>query len=157
MTDGVIKGTGNSRWLKVPPNIKQLCPDFDTMLDVMIQGRFPFDQNGLNAEGWEVMGTLFNKPNVLTDTTRSALGLTGDATINQAFAAIPTAKMLHIIVTAAGALPAETLAANDLVPIDDVSAGTGKKIPVSALIQMVMNNTPKQETTFQKLMTGRLI
>ncbi|RKI64703.1 hypothetical protein D7V91_15675 [bacterium 1xD42-67] len=96
MTDGVIKGTGNSRWLKVPPNIKQLCPDFDTMLDVMIQGRFPFDQNGLNAEGWEVMGTLFNKPNVLTDTTRSALGLTGDATINQAFAAIPTAKMLHI-------------------------------------------------------------
>lgn len=157
MTDGVIKGTGNSRWLRVPPNIKQLCPDFDSMLDVMIQGRFPFDMNGLNAEGWQVMGTLLNKPNVLTDTTRSALGLTGDATINQAFAAIPTAKMLHIIVTASAALIANQVAMNDLIPLDDVSAGTGKKIPVSALIQMVMNNTPRQETTFQKLMTGRLI
>lgn len=157
MTDGVIKGTGNSRWLRVPPNIKQLCPDFDSMLDVMIQGRFPIDLNGLNADGWEVMGTLFTKPNVLTDKTRSALGLTGDVTIDQAFAAIPTAKMLHIIVTSSAALIANQVAMNDLIPLDDVSAGTGKKIPVSALIQMVMNNTPRQETTFQKLMTGRLI
>lgn len=82
MIDGIISGTGNSRYLKIPPNAKAMYPTLDALLDAMIAGTFAFDLNGINPDGWDVLGTQLNKPNLLSDETAAKYGLGADATIN---------------------------------------------------------------------------
>lgn len=85
MTDGVIKGTGNSRYLKTVPNALTLYPDWPTALQAMVDGTFPVDFNGINPNGWTTQGTKLNKANLLTDAVANALALTGEKTPTQAF------------------------------------------------------------------------
>ena len=84
MTDGIIKGTGNSRLLKGPPNFGQLYPTWESFCSAMAAGTVPIDLNGINELGWQTLATALNKANLLSDATAAILGLAGTATVNDA-------------------------------------------------------------------------
>lgn len=85
MTDGVIKSTGNSRYLKSVANFMTLFPTYEDFAAALVAGNLPIDLNGINPDGWNQQGTLMNKANLLADTTGSALGLGSTGTVNTAF------------------------------------------------------------------------
>lgn len=75
MKDGIIKGTGNSRFLKSVENFKTLYPTYDAFITALVAGTLPVDLNGINAEGWEQIGDALGKYSLLKDATAEALGL----------------------------------------------------------------------------------
>lgn len=87
MQDAIIKGIGNSRYLKTVGEALSLYPTYEDFLQAMIEGTFPVDFNGINKDGWTQQGTPLNKANLLSDTVISTLGLsTGvNSTPNDAF------------------------------------------------------------------------
>lgn len=86
MTDGIIKGTGNSRYLKTVAEAISLYPTYEEFLQALVAGTFPIDLNGINADGWTQIATALNKANLLTDETAALYGLTDEnATPNEAF------------------------------------------------------------------------
>lgn len=84
MTDGIIKGTGNSRYLKSVANALTLYPTHESLMEALAAGTLPIDLNGINPAGWETQGTALNKANLLTDALCTALGLATTATPTQA-------------------------------------------------------------------------
>lgn len=88
MKDLVPKGTGNSRFLRssIPENIT-----YEELVALLRSGKFPVDFAGLNAEGVAVVGSAYNKANVLPDSTCSTLELPTSAEPKDAFehAALP--------------------------------------------------------------------
>lgn len=84
MTDGIIKGTGNSRFLKGPANAAALYPDFESFRDAWAAGTLPVDFNGINPAGWEVVGDKLDKSTLLTDALCTALGIPTTSTPTQA-------------------------------------------------------------------------
>ena len=87
MQDAIIKGIGNSRYLKTVGEALSLYPTYEDFMQAMVAGIFPVDFNGINKDGWTQLGTLLNKANLLSDTVISTLGLsTGvNSTPNDAF------------------------------------------------------------------------
>lgn len=79
MKDTIIKGTGNSRSIKAPPNLLTLYPTWEAAAQAMIDGTFPIDLGPLNPAGVQVMGTELNKPNLLKDQTAARYGLPATA------------------------------------------------------------------------------
>ena len=75
MTDGVIKGSGNSRYLKTVSNAKTLYPTYDDFLAALIAGTLPIDLNGINPAGWKQQGTPLDKGSLLKDQTAAILDL----------------------------------------------------------------------------------
>lgn len=86
MTDGVKKGTGNSRYLKTVSNFLTLYSTYEKFAQAFMAGTIPVDFNGINAAGWTTQGTPLNKANLLKDATATGMGLTASATPDQAFA-----------------------------------------------------------------------
>lgn len=84
MTDGTIKGTGNSRYLKSVANFLELYPNFEAFAQALISGTLPIDLNGINTAGWSQIGTPLNKASLLSDGTATNTGLTSAATPDQA-------------------------------------------------------------------------
>ena len=83
MDDGIIKGTGNSRFLKSAISDDLTFEQFKSMLRA---GTLPVDLFGINPSGWDVIGTALSKANLLTDETAEMFGLTGnDRTVESAF------------------------------------------------------------------------
>lgn len=80
MQDGIIKGTGNSRYLKSVSNFLSLYPNYEAFARALVNGTLPIDFNGINAAGWNQIGTALNKANLLSDATASLLGLSNAAT-----------------------------------------------------------------------------
>lgn len=78
MTDGIIKGTGNSRYLKSVSNFLTLYPDYASLARGLVAGNVPIDLNGLNPGGWSTQGTQLNKATLLSDSTATALELSDD-------------------------------------------------------------------------------
>lgn len=76
MTDTVIKGTGNSRLIKAPPNLAALAPEYSNLVALLIEG-LPADISGPVAAGCDVVGTLLGKTSLLSDSTEKAIW--GDA------------------------------------------------------------------------------
>lgn len=72
MKDGVIKGTGDSRYLKSNIDANTTFAEFLTALRA---GTLPIDLNGINADGWEQIGSALNKANLLPDDVATTLGL----------------------------------------------------------------------------------
>lgn len=72
MKDLVPKGTGNSRLLRssIPANITH-----EELVALLRAGTFPVDFAGLNADGVAVVGSAYNKANVLPDDLCSKLGI----------------------------------------------------------------------------------
>ena len=85
MKDTVIKGNGKSRSIKAPTDMPETFEEWRTQL---LAGTATLDI-GLNAAGCDVVGTPLTKANMLSDTTKSALELTGsDPTVNDALYAL---------------------------------------------------------------------
>lgn len=157
MTEGIIKGDGTSRYLKSIATFLTQYPTYEAFAQALIEGTLPIDLYGLNPDGWEQQGTPLNKANMLDDSTATAFGLGSAATPNSAFAQVPTAKMMSRMINASDALTSETLDRGDYVGLNDVSADMGKKITVNDLAKYLKTKGIGSESTFQKLITGRLI
>lgn len=84
MTDGIIKGTGNSRYLKSVSDVLARYPTHESLMQALADGTFPVDFNGINSAGWSTQGTKLNKANLLTDALCTNLGLATTASPTQA-------------------------------------------------------------------------
>lgn len=93
MIDSVLKGTGNSRFLKSAVPAGTSWADALAMLQA---GTFPIDLNGINTEGFQQVGTPLNKANLLKDATAAQIGLPSSATPNDMFNALAHAGDLHV-------------------------------------------------------------
>ena len=93
MKDSILKGTGNSRFLKSAVPAGTSWADALAMLQA---GTFPIDFNGINTEGFQQVGTPLNKANLLKDVNALTLGLTGDAVPNDMFNVLAHAGDLHV-------------------------------------------------------------
>lgn len=80
MQDGIIKGVGNSRYLKSVPSFLSLYPTYEAFCEALISGTLPIDLNGINEAGWTQTGTALSKANLLKDTTAALYGLDKTAT-----------------------------------------------------------------------------
>lgn len=92
MKDTVLKGTGNSRFLKSVEDFKTRYPTYDDFVAALVAGTLPIDLNGINAAGMDQVGTALNKASLLTDTVAAlvaaAAGGTSPDTPNQALGKI---------------------------------------------------------------------
>lgn len=93
MDDGIIKGTGNSRYLKTVEDALTRWPTWPDALSDMIAGRFTFDLNGINPEGWKQIGTAMDKANLLTDETANGYGLGAEAVPDDLFSILSEAAL----------------------------------------------------------------
>lgn len=93
MIDSVLKGTGNSRFLKsaVPPGTS-----WADALAMLQAGTFPIDFNGINTEGFQQVGTPLNKANLLKDATAAQIGLPPSTTPDGMFQALGNTGELHV-------------------------------------------------------------
>lgn len=86
MKDMIIKGTGDSRYLKSVSNFLSLYPDYESFVAALVAGTLPIDLNGINSAGVTQEGTPLTKANLLSDTAAKLMGATGtDPTIDAAF------------------------------------------------------------------------
>lgn len=93
MIDSVLKGTGNSRFLKSAVPAGTSWADALAMLQA---GTFPIDFNGINAEGFQQVGTPLNKANLLKDATAAQIGLPPSTTPDGMFQALGNTGELHV-------------------------------------------------------------
>lgn len=97
MEDMIIKGTGNSRWLKSVANIMTLYPTYESFAEALAAGTFPIDLNGINPAGVETSGTRLNKANLLADALCTSLGLSTTATPTDALTTLNDTKQRGIV------------------------------------------------------------
>jgi len=88
MQDAIMKGTGNSRYLKSVSGFLTLYPTYETFVDALVSGTLPVDFNGINPDGWAQEGTPLDKASLLTDSTAGLAGLSEEDTPNDMFAAL---------------------------------------------------------------------
>lgn len=93
MIDSVLKGTGNSRFLKSAVPTGTSWADALAMLH---SGTFPIDFNGINTEGFQQVGTPLNKANLLKDATAAQIGLPPSTTPDGMFQALGNTGELHV-------------------------------------------------------------
>lgn len=93
MIDSVLKGTGNSRFLKSAVPAGTSWADALAMLQA---GTFPIDFNGINTEGFQQVGTPLNKANLLKDATAAHIGLPPSTTPDGMFQALGNTGELHV-------------------------------------------------------------
>lgn len=91
MQDTIIKGTGNSHTLKTVANFMSLYPTYDAFAAALVAGTLPVDISALVAAGVQQQGTALNTANLLSATTATLLGLTGNPTPNDAFLTLNSA------------------------------------------------------------------
>lgn len=106
MIDSVLKGNGNSRFLKSAVPAGTSWADALAMLQA---GTFPIDFNGINSEGFQQVGTPLNKANLLKDATAAQIGLPPSTTPDGMFQALGNTGELHVwrkTVTTAQDIPA---------------------------------------------------
>ena len=75
MTDGIPKGTGNSRLMRSVADFLRRYPTYEDMGRALENGTFPFDLNGIDPAGWEQIGTSLNAGNLLKQSTAGMLNL----------------------------------------------------------------------------------
>ena len=93
MIDSVLKGTGNSRFLKSAVPAGTSWADALAMLQA---GTFPIDFNGINTDGFQQVGTPLNKANLLKDATAAQIGLPPSTTPDGMFRALGNTGELHV-------------------------------------------------------------
>ena len=79
MQDMVIKGTGNSRFLKSVEDFLDRFPTYEAFAAAFAAGILPVDFNGINPEGITQMGTPYAKSTVLTDEVAALYGMDNTA------------------------------------------------------------------------------
>lgn len=124
MIDSVLKGTGNSRFLKSAVPAGTSWADALAMLQA---GTFPIDFNGINTEGFQQVGTPLNKANLLKDATAAQIGLPPSTTPDGMFQALGNTGELHVwrkTVTTSQEIPAG-------YKLGDAESGTAFSVPNS--------------------------
>lgn len=100
MIDSVLKGTGNSRFLKSAVPAGTSWADALAMLQA---GTFPIDFNGINTDGFQQVGTPLNKANLLKDATAAQIGLPPTATPDDAFKILAGILGITYVLVSSGA------------------------------------------------------
>lgn len=85
MNDGIIKGNGNSRYLKSVADFLTQYPTYEDFANALSDGTLPIDLNGINIDGWQQLGYPLNKATLLQDFTAVAYGLDNTAVPNDVF------------------------------------------------------------------------
>ena len=85
MTDTMIKSAGNSRKIRTVPNARTLYPTWEAFIEAFATTGIPIDLGNLNSAGVQIMGTPYNKANVLPDATCNSLGIATSAVPKDAF------------------------------------------------------------------------
>lgn len=136
MKDGIIKGRGDSRYLKSVADFLTRYPDYGSFAQALITGTLPVDFNGVNPEGWTQMGTPLDKASLLSDTTADMLGLGSSATVNDGLAAaLPknggamTGALYDIGGPPLEDAPEEGFIRADTAQVRNISAGTTDLTP----------------------------
>lgn len=93
MKDSILKGAGNSRFLKSAVPAGTSWADALAMLQA---GTFPIDFNGINTDGFQQVGTPLNKANLLKDATAAQIGLPPSTTPDGMFQALGNTGELHV-------------------------------------------------------------
>lgn len=70
MQDGIIKGTGNSRYIK---SAIAEATTWEQFRAALIAGTLPIDLAGINAAGWQQIGMALSKGSLLSDATAAKL------------------------------------------------------------------------------------
>lgn len=137
MIDSVLKGTGNSRFLKSAVPAGTSWADALAMLQA---GTFPIDFNGINTEGFQQVGTPLNKANLLKDATAAQIGLPPSTTPDGMFQALGNTGELHVwrkmVVNSQDVAASYTLGekANIRLASQSVSDGSGSATRVTVLV-----------------------
>lgn len=100
MQNGIIKGTGNSRYLKTVANFLALYPTYEDFAQAFIAGTLPVDLNGINTTGWQNVGDALNKENLLKDATAALYGLDATAVPDDVLSKLSAAAFLNAAKTA---------------------------------------------------------
>lgn len=111
----------------------------------------------LTPEPGEIIdaGTLLNKLTLLSDNTAAMLGLTSaDPTVNEALAQVPTPIMFHLMMNNSPELTVDAMPHNAYIGVD--ADNVGRKITAHNVAQYVNTKSTSRESTFQKLIMGRL-
>lgn len=121
MIDSIIAGTGNSRYLRssIPAGTT-----WDDVLTMLRAGTFPIDLAGINAAGFTTLGTALNAENLLASATITALGLSSDATPDDALNALITAVNAKLAANQGSGNSGKIMGVN--------SDGSVKYVPVDA-------------------------
>lgn len=167
MIDSVLKGSGNSRFLKSAVPAGTSWADVLAMLQA---GTFPIDFNGINAEGFQQVGTPLNKANLLKDATAAQIGLPPSTTPDGMFQALGNTGELHVwrkTVVTSQEIPevpgSYTLGASQQLIVatrttSNTSRGSGIKGALasnSLLVDLAGNVSLKNPVTIDILVTGR--
>ncbi len=132
MRDTIIKGTGNSRYLRFPPDVLSMHPDFGAFLAAAASEGIPCDLSGPVPAGCEVLGTALDKANLLSAESETSIwGAPVDQTVDRALrdmsvavkSAMGTKKILYI-----------TVKTPDKIPVQGVTIGTLKDIYGAAAV-----------------------
>jgi hypothetical protein len=105
MIDSVLKGTGNSRFLKSSVLAGTSWADALAMLQA---GTFPIDFNGINTEGFQQVGTPLNKANLLKDATAAQIGLPPSTTPDGMFQALAALAGVTYVMVVGGVIVTAT-------------------------------------------------
>lgn len=88
MQDGIIKGTGNSRFLKSISDFLTQYPTYESFAEALTAGTLPVDFNGINEAGWQQLGTALSMGTLLGNETAALYGLGQNAVPDDVFASI---------------------------------------------------------------------
>lgn len=89
MKDTIIKGTGNSRYLRSVADFFTRWPTYQAFGQALVDGTFLVDVLGLNAAGVQQQGDPLNRATLLKDNTAALFGLPNTAVPDDVLKAIP--------------------------------------------------------------------
>lgn len=125
MKDSVIKGNGNSRYLK---SSLEGITTWEQFRAALAAGTLPVDLNGINPEGFQQLGDPFNKVTLLKDSTAALLGLGTDAVPDDAFVALVLGQGVYgyrVRVQLADGTPVEGATVSGIQPLTGSTLVTG--------------------------------
>lgn len=115
MRDTIIKGTGNSRYLK---SSLEGITTWEQFRAALLAGTLPIDLNGVNEEGMQQLGSPLNKATLLKDNTAGLYGLTAEALPDDVLQALANNQAI----IRSGYVDGDAVAAGDVVNMDDVGS-----------------------------------
>lgn len=135
MRDTIIKGTGNSRYLK---SSLEGITTWEQFRVALLAGTLPIDLNGVNEEGMQQLGSPLNKATLLKDNTAGLYGLTAEALPDDVLQALANNQAI----IRSGYVDGDAVAAGDVVNMDDVG---------SVYKQISYENIVPEDTTIRNL------
>ena len=85
MKDGIIKGNGNSRYLKSVADFLTQYPTYEAFAAALTAGTLPVDLNGINEDGWQQIGDFLGKASLLQDMACDLMSISRLSVPNDAF------------------------------------------------------------------------